>query len=897
LVIDIRALEKTNSINSASFQAIRDILAEQEIVGHNATCFDLAWVWEHLQIRVKNVKDTMTAHRLLFGGVNSSDAPADLGSVFELMLQLDLPKDEGGSDWGTDQLTTEQLVYAAHDVFHLHEVLRKQETELVKDDLSIAWELEQRLAPIVVDMTNRGMAFDIDSTRKVKYAIEQRLDAAKREALAWFGLPDLNLDSPGQLLQAFQNKGIALPNTNADTLGANDSEGAELMIEYRNVRDHELKFVESAIGATRPDGRIHATFNPVGAKTGRFSCKDPNLQNIPRPDPKKHPDRFPIRELFRAAPGKKLVIADFSQMELVAAAVIAPEPIMLDAFRNKQDLHCRTASVLLARPITKADKDERSLAKAVNFGLLYGQKGPGLKEYAKNAFDVDMTEAEANWFYDEFFREYQGLAAWHAQAKADANDENVFEVRTLGVGRRQYIGNQWWNRFTALLNTPIQGSCAEATKLALVEIDRQLQGRAELVNCVHDEIIVECDEALAPTVKEEIERIMMECSGEILDGTTIEVEADIADTWADKGGKPSLMLASLPPAPATYSVFPTPEPVVKRAAKRAAKSVVILPASSIAYPSDILALQPTVGFDKLWYWVKERHAMYTARREGKPSPWTSDSVLSQYKFTNIFREIDRESQACIRIANSGASLESFEEQFFRTILLRTFNLDSTWQLLTRGLGEKPRLNNFDLNRYCSILSTSTTTIYSNAYYGAYPQRDSEWQSVGLVRESTAEKFHLRVVQMMIERGIPAKAAAANSLDEIAALLQAFPRLGDFKSGQFALDLNYGPHLRLPVGNFIIAGPGARNGIDHCFSAHGKRYDEVIRLVCQYQDECSLAAVGSKVPRLHGRAPAPMTVQNWFCEISKYLRGYSKNTYSVPGGTIRPLPEPLLPPWW
>ena len=326
------------------------------------------------------------------------------------------------------------------------------------------------------------------------------------------------------------------------------------------------------------------------------------------------------------------MIADFSQMELFAAAVIAPEPKMLEAFRMGEDLHCRTASVLLGREITKADKDERSLAKAVNFGLLYGQKGPGLKEYARNAFDVDMTEAEANGFYDKFFHEYKGLAAWHAKAKSDASDSTVFEVRTLAVRRRQYIGDQWWNRFTSLLNTPIQGSCAEVTKLALVEINRQLQGRAELVNCVHDEIIVECDEALAPTVKDEIERIMMECFGDILNGNITEVEADIVDTWADKGGKPSLMLAALPPAPATYSVAPTPEPIVKPVAKRAAtiakKAVEILPGSSIAYPKEILALQPTTGFDSLWHWAKERHAIYTARREGKPSPWTNDPILS-----------------------------------------------------------------------------------------------------------------------------------------------------------------------------------------------------------------------------------------------------------------------------
>jgi hypothetical protein len=435
----------------------------------------------------------------------------------------------------------------------------------------------------------------------------------------------------------------------------------------------------------------------------------------------------------------------------------------------------------------------------------------------------------------------------------------------------------------------------------LVEIDRQLQGRAELVNCVHDEIIVECDEALAPAVKNEIEQIMMECSGEILNGITIEVEADIANTWADKGGKPSLMLAALPPAPAPYSVVPRAEPivkpVVKRTAKSAKKAVEILPASSVAYPPEILALQPTVGFDKLWYWVKERHAIDIARREGKPAPWTPDPILATFRFTGVFRELDRESQACIHIANSGPSLVSFEEQFLRCILFRTFNLDLTWQLLTAGLNEEPRLGNFDLNRYCSILSNSTTTTYTAAYYGAYPQRDSEWQAIGLTREKSAEKYHLRVVQMMIEQGIPAKALAAASLDEIAALLQSFPRIGDFKSGQFALDLNYGPHLRLPVGTFAIAGLGARSGVDRCFAAHGKRYNEVIRLVCRHQDDCSLASVGSKVPRLRGRAPAPMTVQNWFCELFKYLRGGSKNKYSVPAGTIKPLPEPILPPWW
>jgi hypothetical protein len=285
--------------------------------------------------------------------------------------------------------------------------------------------------------------------------------------------------------------------------------------------------------------------------------------------------------------------------------------------------------------------------------------------------------------------------------------------------------------------------------------------------------------------------------------------------------------------------------------------------------------------------------MYTARREGKPSPWTPDPILARWRFTNIYRELDRESQACIRIANSDASLESFEEQFFRCILFKTFNRYSTWELLTAGLGEEPRITNFDLSRYRSILPNKG--IYSNSYYGAYPCAEKEWKAIGLIREKSAKKFHLRVVQMMV--GISAKAAAAKSLYEIASFLQSFPRIGDFKAGQFALDLNYGPHLRLPIDNFVIAGPGARNGVDRCFTAHCQKYHKVIRLVCRYQDECSLAAIGEPVRRLQGRAPAPMTVQNWFCEVGKYLLGYSKNKYSVPAGTIKILPEPVLPPWW
>jgi 3'-5' exonuclease len=170
-LLDMIALDA----ESVLFQMLRETLAGKVIVGHNITGFDLPWIWEHLKIGAVAIKDTMTAHRLLYGGLPPGAAPADLGSVLKRMIQLELPKDQGASDWGTEQLTEEQLVYSAHDVWHLHDVLRAQEDVMAKDKLLTAWKLEQRLAPIVVQMTNAGFEFNLDGVTDAKADLEPRL--------------------------------------------------------------------------------------------------------------------------------------------------------------------------------------------------------------------------------------------------------------------------------------------------------------------------------------------------------------------------------------------------------------------------------------------------------------------------------------------------------------------------------------------------------------------------------------------------------------------------------------------------------------------------------------------------------------------------------------------------
>ena len=298
--------------------------------GHGITTFDAPWVWHHFRFRFARLADTLTTHRLLMGGRKDNQDPQpeiarSLDRVFRFYLGFEYPSDQGASDWGVEQLDDAQLEYAEHDVLHLHELLFRME-ELIPVFFRPPAEgvgLEQRLAPLVVDMTNRGVPFDRESAIAAYQGVKPRLEAAEKAVRDWFGLPSLNLNSGPQLMAALNGKGINVPDHKAETLvraaeklRETLAQGVELLLRYNHIRDKEDKFLVGLVEAVRPDGRIHAVFNPVGAKSGRFSCVGPNLQQIPRLDSKQS-ETFPVRSLFRAPPGHKLVIGDFSQMEIL----------------------------------------------------------------------------------------------------------------------------------------------------------------------------------------------------------------------------------------------------------------------------------------------------------------------------------------------------------------------------------------------------------------------------------------------------------------------------------------------------------------------------------------------------------------------------------------------------
>ena len=526
-LIDVRMLETGSGLSSEAFTKIKAILAEREIVGHNVTCFDLPCVYEHLGIQASRIIDTLTLSRIVTNNLRAKEDESinSLSFVFR-EVGLSLPKDQGETDWGIPDLTREQLTYAANDVFHFERILAHYEAIAEKEGLADVWALEKALAPVVVDMTNYGMYFDKENSKGFALIFGAKATLAERKLREWLGVDGAYvIANPEKLKEAFRAKGLELDDVQERTLKEADSEGANLALEWKAIQNKECKFLDLLGEATRPDSRIHATYNPTGTVTGRFSSKSPNLQQIPR--------GATIRKLFTAPEGRSLVIADFTQMELVIAAVIAGEEIMLDAFRNGVDVHKLTASLVTGTALDSVDKEQRQMAKAVNFGLLYGQGAGGFQRYAKDKYGIELSMAEAEDLRNRFFESYPGLVAWHKKAKGDA-DGSAMEVRTA-LGRVQYLEpEEWWPRFTALVNTPVQGGCADIMKRVMVALADRLKGKARIVNVVHDEVILETEDADAEYAKKVVGETMVEMPREIYPGAPMAAEIGVGKSWADK---------------------------------------------------------------------------------------------------------------------------------------------------------------------------------------------------------------------------------------------------------------------------------------------------------------------------------------------------------------------------
>ena len=392
--------------------------------------------------------------------------------------------------------------------------------ELTQAGLDKVWQLECQLAPVVAAM--RAQGFRVDCKRLgalAKTAEKDRAESEKKvkEALG----AELNPRSPKQVKEALEKRGLKLKSTDEVALVMSGDPAAELVLRSR-AAEKRAQMISAYREAVGEDGRIHAEFDPLGTATGRFSCREPNLQNVGRDTE--------MRSCFVADPKKVLVIADYSQVELRVAAFLAKEEAMLAAFRSGEDIHSLTAGKLAGKNQKEVSEEERKLAKAVNFGLLYGMSARGLAEYGRISFGLKLEEKEAREFRRKFFEAYPGLQRWHEEARQAAADPKVTEVRTL-YGRRRWLpppgGRMEWVRFTALVNTPVQGTCGDAIKRAMVSLSD-----APLVSTVHDELILEVAEKESVGMVDRVAKAMRAGFAGMVPEELIQVAVRRSGSWA-----------------------------------------------------------------------------------------------------------------------------------------------------------------------------------------------------------------------------------------------------------------------------------------------------------------------------------------------------------------------------
>jgi DNA polymerase I len=517
-------------------------------IAHNAK-FELLYLVLHFGVQPAAVFCTRLANAILTNGqlhhVEETEVVQEprkskkakktsinaLGPVLETRLGVHLPKDQGDSYWGGD-LSPEQIEYSLNDVRYLDTLAAKQLTTIRAEGLETTLLLETLLLPVIVKAEQHGFA--VDRAKIEKRLQEKEKQAAQEKELAinllGEGCPKLgdNRKEGGLLTWIKDHFGERLPNMEESTLTQWDHPVGKAILDYKHTQKHATTFAR-LLNYSRLDGRCHAGLNQSGAVTGRFSCADPNLQQL---------DRTPglFRDcLIASHPDRSLIVADFKHIELRTGAIFANAVTgltnLLDVFRSGLDPHLMTAAAVLSKELDQVEKQDRQLAKAVNFGFLYGQQAEGFLKYAKDSYGVSLSLEEAKRFRQEFFARYPDLAGWHKWAWDQV--DTATESRTI-LGRRHLIppDTNNWNKFQALVNTPACGSAADLIKWSMIELDRALPPDCYLIMCVHDELVVDAPTSKSEEVKQLMERVMAETFAKLFDNIIPgPAEASIGPNW------------------------------------------------------------------------------------------------------------------------------------------------------------------------------------------------------------------------------------------------------------------------------------------------------------------------------------------------------------------------------
>jgi DNA polymerase-1 len=528
------------SQNHDSYQPVITLLESNDVlkVGHNLK-FDIKFLNTFFRphgINYARLYDTYLAEELLAAGMQNP-AGSPLEALAYKYLQETMDKSLQNSFKG-GELTDAQIDYAANDVRVLEPILKKQSASLKTENLVDVASLEFSIIPAVAGIELAGMRLNPAKLDALKARLQDELMHAEAELnLVVYLLPvreqstlvgiGVNYSSPQQMKEILNKIGIPVNDTSNETLEMVDHPFAKHLLNYRKVSKLLASFVNKLPEHVNPKtGRIHADFFQLGAESGRFTCSSPNLQQIPREQE--------WRDLFSAEEGRKIITADYSQIELRILAEYSQDPAFLEAYRKGGDLHTKTAAAIFRTQPQQVTKDQRNAAKTINFGICYGMGPQGLSASLK------IPKRQAKDFITSYFRNYPKV-----KKCLDALGSNALKYsysRTMS-GRKRYFSvpeddgsDEAFKAISSIerkgRNTPIQGTCGDIIKKALQYLWADLQPfEAHIINVVHDEIVIEAAEGQAGQIVPIVKDDMIKAGKHFLKSVPVEVDIAVDTAW------------------------------------------------------------------------------------------------------------------------------------------------------------------------------------------------------------------------------------------------------------------------------------------------------------------------------------------------------------------------------
>ena len=529
-----------------------DFLGQKKLIAHYAI-FELKMLMHHF-CEPTDMHCSMLLGNFVYHAEHSpfepapdddEDAPKNVRSMSlaaqtEKYFGIRIPKTYQMSNWNAEELETEQLIYAGLDAVLTYKLGKLLVKKVNHYKIDKAYTLYKEIMPVLAEMELAGMKIDKREHGKLIKSWETKKEKYEKQARVHFG--SVNLRSGPQLHKWVQRTYADKPNilrrwpkTDKGNYSFNKSKLVEFehldavkaLLAYKKYATLLSTFGESLLEKVSPaSGRIHCSFTLGETRTGRLSSRAPNLQNMPARDES-------FRHIFVASSGCKLVVADFSQIEVRVAGELSRDPVIRRAFEEEVDLHKAIVAAVSGKPISEITKEERQLGKALNFGLQFGMGAQKLAVYAKASYGVPMTVEQAQHAWKTYHKTYKKYSSWCDTQRRIAERKGC--VRTP-MGRLRKLCET--EVYTKAVNTPVQGGAAEVSFYALILLRKAFKHgtvKARILNTVHDEIIVECKEKDAPQVMAMMEEAMERGLKKMFPDACTKglVEAHSAKSWSE----------------------------------------------------------------------------------------------------------------------------------------------------------------------------------------------------------------------------------------------------------------------------------------------------------------------------------------------------------------------------